>query len=325
VDTIERIVARLERVADRYRNAQDGDGERRARECAEAVRAASSLAEARALEAAFMLMASGASQARRVFAGAGEYGGGPDPGGPIVAPNPDFPGTWGNPTPPPHDPTPPPHDPTPPPHDPTPPEPPHDPTPPPHDPTPPEPPHDPTPPSHEPHVPVHDPGDHDHPTPPAHPPAPPTPPTPPAQPPAPTAIGAALGQAVAQKANSVAANYRTRNVKYSPGGNAANGGTTSDCSHFVNDVLKQSGIDAPYATAQPSEIAIAQSPAFEKVTGAPQPGDIIVQGNHMGVYQRHEQGHPVGTQMGDHHISEAPWGPGGWFGNAPVEYYRPKK
>ena len=48
----------------------------------------------------------------------------------------------------------------------------------------------------------------------------------------------------------------------------------------------------------------------------------------MGVYsgENDANGHPIGTQMGNHGVSEAPWGPGGWFRDGgDLKFYRPKQ
>jgi cell wall-associated NlpC family hydrolase len=144
-----------------------------------------------------------------------------------------------------------------------------------------------------------------------------------------TGAGKAIdeGQAaeVGYNAEAVANDYNTRGVGYAMGGNASAGGETSDCSHFVHDVLQRAGVDVPYTTTG----EIGTSPHFEKVpAGEERAGDVIVQGGHMGVYsgEKDANGHPIGTQMGDHGTKEAPWGPGGWFGHPDdTRYYRPKQ
>jgi hypothetical protein len=61
-------------------------------------------------------------------------------------------------------------------------------------------------------------------------------------------IGEPVAAAVGYNAESVANDYATRGVTYSLGGSASDGGDTSDCSHFVNDVLTRAGLDVPYTT-----------------------------------------------------------------------------
>ena len=133
-----------------------------------------------------------------------------------------------------------------------------------------------------------------------------------------------MGESVADKAEEVAADYKARGVKYARGGDASGGGTTADCSHYVNDVLRQAGINAPYVTTA----TIASSPGFVQVTADDvRAGDVIVQGDHMGIYSGEDdaKGHPLGYQMGvKSGASEATWGPGGrWFPDATPTYYRP--
>jgi hypothetical protein len=131
------------------------------------------------------------------------------------------------------------------------------------------------------------------------------------------------GQAIAAKALDVAKDYSDRGVTYGYGDDASNNGATSDCNHFVHDVLQQAGIDVPpTATWQ-----VADRPNFFDPVDASdaRAGDIIVQGQHMGIYTgtADAQGHPQGIQMGDHGAQQAPWGPGGWFGAAgTIQFYR---
>jgi NlpC/P60 family len=141
--------------------------------------------------------------------------------------------------------------------------------------------------------------------------------------PQPRALSSAQGQDVSQHAESVAADYQDRGVTYQMGGDASSGGDTSDCSHFVHDVLQQSGVDTPYTTTA----GMSSSANFTQVPAADaQAGDVLVQGGHMGVFtgQTDAQGRPMGTQMGNHGAQDGPFGPGGWFpsGND-LRYYRP--
>jgi hypothetical protein len=131
---------------------------------------------------------------------------------------------------------------------------------------------------------------------------------------------------VGYQAESVANDYSQRGVTYQMGGDASqDDGATSDCSHFVNDVLQRSGLDIPYTTTA----GMADSPHFDEVPQAEaRPGDVIVQGGHMGIYSgtTDSDGHPIGTQMGNHGAREAPWGPGGWFpSGGSIKFYRPKQ
>ncbi len=159
--------------------------------------------------------------------------------------------------------------------------------------------------------------------------------------PAPTAtpISAMTGKLVANTALQVAANYKVRRVAYKLGGDASQGGQTSDCSHFVRDVLTQSGVAPPglTITARPGPFTISKSSAFQKVTGPPQAGDIVVEQTgpnpqtdwHMGIYLgvNNAQGAPVGMQMGQHTkptVGPAgmAWSSGPW--GSPT-FYRPVK
>ena len=113
-----------------------------------------------------------------------------------------------------------------------------------------------------------------------------------------------------------------RHVKYEYGADAADGGNRSDCSHFVHDVLNQAGVAVPYITTS----QMTGSPYFVPVPASQaEPGDIMVQGAHMGIYNGHldSEGHPQGYQMGDHGARLAPFGPGGWFANGSrLTFYR---
>jgi cell wall-associated NlpC family hydrolase len=135
-------------------------------------------------------------------------------------------------------------------------------------------------------------------------------------------IDQAESQEVERNAVTIAQDYDNRGVTYSSGGDASDGGSTSDCSHFVNDVLQQAGVDVPYTTTA----GMANSPNFQEVEEADaRPGDVIVQGNHMGIYTGTDpEGVVQGVQMGNHGAQTAPWGPGGWFSNAgDLRFYRP--
>ncbi len=142
---------------------------------------------------------------------------------------------------------------------------------------------------------------------------------------APATSGTA-GVGAAGIALSVAAEYNARGVTYAYGGDAASGGATSDCSHFVHDVLKRSGLAAPYVDTA----GIAGSSSFVLMAAAEAAaGDVMVQADHMGVFtgeRDKKSGCPMGVQMGTHGAANAPWGPGGWFkGGEDLRYYRPRE
>lgn len=127
---------------------------------------------------------------------------------------------------------------------------------------------------------------------------------------------------IIDKAKELAKKYADENVSYQMGGDYDAGGNKSDCSHYVNDVLEESGYKAPYVTT--SQLASGH-PDYEEVT-SPQPGDIILQGGHMGIYSRTDaDGNPWGYQMGNSGCKEGKWGPSGWFNTGqPTRYFRPK-
>lgn len=128
------------------------------------------------------------------------------------------------------------------------------------------------------------------------------------------------GASIAQKAKEKMAEYKSKGVTYSQTAPFYPASNHADCSHFVHDVLKSSGVDVPYVTTH----GIADSPHF-KATTDPQPGDVIVQGGHMGIYTgKNDKGQPMGAQMGEHGAAEGPWGKGGWFGSAAPVYYQPQ-
>jgi hypothetical protein len=131
------------------------------------------------------------------------------------------------------------------------------------------------------------------------------------------------GNEIVIKAYAVAADYQARGVKYKLGGDASGGGAYSDCSNFVNDVLKKSGLNAPYVdTATIGWPHYAVIPADQA-----KPGDIIVRRwfdpdanqfeGHMGIYTGDVDSHgrPSGVQMGKSGPQTALWGPNGWFTN----------
>lgn len=162
-----------------------------------------------------------------------------------------------------------------------------------------------------------------------------TPPTPGAQPASDADSAAAAnskkaiseqeGQDVAAKSETVGQDYKDRGVTYQMGGDAAGGGDTSDCSHYVHDVYQQQGVDVPYETTS----TISESSAYDEVPAADaRAGDTIVQGGHMGIYNGNvdSQGRPEGWQMGSSGPKLGKWGPNGWFNQDQTpKYYRPKK
>lgn len=137
-------------------------------------------------------------------------------------------------------------------------------------------------------------------------------------------ISAQTGEAIERKSVQVVSDYKARGVTYLLGGNASNGGKTSDCTNFISDVLKQSGLTIPYtATAQ-----FAASIYYEVIPASEaRAGDIMVQGSHAGIFTGtfDSKKHPLGAEMGDHGpVVFAPWGPGGWFDQpTTLKYYRP--
>lgn len=133
------------------------------------------------------------------------------------------------------------------------------------------------------------------------------------------------GVQVASYAERVADDYAVRQVAYRTGGDASAGGKTSDCAHFVSDVLSQAGLDIPDTTAQD----VTDSEYFDEVPASEaRAGDVIVQGGHMGIYSgtKDAAGHPIGTPVGNHSGAMAPWSSGGWFANqGDVRFFRPKQ
>jgi hypothetical protein len=133
------------------------------------------------------------------------------------------------------------------------------------------------------------------------------------------------GVQVARSAQTVAGVYARRQVTYQAGGDAADGGGTSDCSHFVSDVLNQAGLDVPHTATRD----IADSEYFDEVPASEaRAGDVIVQGSHMGIYSGGNDlaGHPIGTPVGNHAGAVTPWVLGGWFANqGDVRFFRPKQ
>lgn len=128
------------------------------------------------------------------------------------------------------------------------------------------------------------------------------------------------GQAIAAMARTRAQDYRNNGVTYLQTRPAYPANKHADCSSFVHDVLTSSGHNVPDTTTG----AIATSEHFVLVTD-PQPGDVIWQPGHMGIYTGTDAaGHPLGMQMGVHGPAEGTWGPGGWFqGGNETRYYRP--
>ncbi len=129
---------------------------------------------------------------------------------------------------------------------------------------------------------------------------------------------------IAAAAISTAADYKTRGVTYQVGGSGANGGKTSDCSHFVHHIMQIVGSKVPFV----STANMAKSTAYTLITKENAvAGDVMVQGGHMGIFvgKKDEKGRALGAQMGNHGASIAPWGAGGWFAKPEdLRYYRPK-
>ena len=135
-------------------------------------------------------------------------------------------------------------------------------------------------------------------------------------------IDATFGEDILSAAKDTAADYKLRNVTYLMGGDASQGGANSDCSHFVHDILSQTGIDLPYVTTH----SIGGSPDYREVNQEDAfLGVIVVQGGHMGVYSGTDaSGNILGWQMGNHGAANGKWGVGGWFENAAdLRFYAP--
>jgi cell wall-associated NlpC family hydrolase len=128
------------------------------------------------------------------------------------------------------------------------------------------------------------------------------------------------GQAIADMAKAKAAEYKEQGVTYKKARPAYPANKHADCSSFVHDVLMSSGHEVDDVTTE----AIGTSKDFTPVTH-PQPGDVIWQPGHMGIYTGTDSaGHPLGMQMGTLGPAEGRWGPGGWFkGGNETRYYRP--
>lgn len=154
------------------------------------------------------------------------------------------------------------------------------------------------------------------------------------------------GDAVAKTAASLARDYNNvRHVQYQDGEGASGGGNKSDCSHFVNDVLKQSGSSAGYVTTGDLYNGKNARNNYTETTTNPQAGDIMVQwkadnvtsdggtyaGGHMGVYNgtQDRSGNPQGWEMGHSGVKLAPFGPNApasWpfdGKGSPLKYFRP--
>lgn len=137
-------------------------------------------------------------------------------------------------------------------------------------------------------------------------------------------ISAEEGQKVADKAGALANDYDTRGVSYEMGGSAANGGSTSDCSHFVHHTMQDSGVDVPYESTS----TIGSSTSYTEIPASQvRPGDVVVQGGHMGISTGavDASGNSTAVQMGNHGAKAGKFGPDGWFEkNKPTKHYRPK-
>lgn len=132
---------------------------------------------------------------------------------------------------------------------------------------------------------------------------------------------------IAKNSDEVLDDYKKRGVKYigGPGSDAAKSGTNSDCSNYVHHVMQQSGVNVPYKTTK----NIGDGKDYSEVpSGSERPGDVIVQGGHMGVIKEtnDSRGRPKGNQMGEHGPAAVPFGPNGSINpHEPVKIYRPKK
>lgn len=135
-------------------------------------------------------------------------------------------------------------------------------------------------------------------------------------------IDEGAGQEIVTAAQEIGADYTRRGVKYKLGGDASTGGRFSDCSHYVNHVLNQSGFALDYVTTS----GIGNSPDYELVSPDDSfPGMILVQGGHMGIFTGFDSNDMArGWQMGNHGVLNAKWGVGGWFDKAQdLRFYSP--
>jgi len=97
-----------------------------------------------------------------------------------------------------------------------------------------------------------------------------------------------------------------------------------DCTDFVEASMEGAGL--PTLSPRPATGQFAKSADYELVTGAPQAGDVIVQGGHAGIFSGAYDGlhRPLGIQNGGNGTKVIPWGKGvrGLANVAPVFYRR---
>ena len=130
------------------------------------------------------------------------------------------------------------------------------------------------------------------------------------------------GVDIVVSAKEIGADYTRRGVKYKIGGDASTGGKFSDCSHYVNHVLNQTGLALDYVTTS----GIGSSPDYERISEDDAfPGVVLVQGAHMGIFTGFDENNFTrGWQMGNHGIAIGKWGAKGWFDHPEdLRYYAP--
>lgn len=131
------------------------------------------------------------------------------------------------------------------------------------------------------------------------------------------------GDVIVDNAAVIAAEYNTDGVYYDDVRPLPDG--AADCNSYVNTVLNDAGIEMPPTATW----ELANNPNYERVDAEDaQPGDVIWQPGHMGIYSgTDDDGDPYGYQMGHHGAQELQWGPqsdGGQFaGGDQAAYYRP--
>ena len=162
--------------------------------------------------------------------------------------------------------------------------------------------------------------------------------------------GATLGQVIVDHAQQLENQWNAQHVtyqlipdgQYPPGTPNISTNNTSDCNHFVHQVLQQSGLNISYVTAGGDGGApIGASREYVEIPAAGiQPGDIIVQypaggDAQMGIYTRTEKGSDgkdcyLAVAMDKSGVRELPWSESGGVGTAvsaggPIKFYRPAK
>ena len=126
------------------------------------------------------------------------------------------------------------------------------------------------------------------------------------------------GKRIADMAIMLVKKYKEIGIKYGQDNTylicGIKPGSTMDCSHFVWEVMKASGLDVQYVNTA----AISGSSDYVSVTD-PQIGDVVNENGHMGiVVDFNEAGEPIVAQMGNSGPAIINWNMGG----SPA-YYRP--